>query len=183
MKKLLISTLFALVMIFGVMSNTSTARAASASAQTSAAKAKSKYSSFVKKNRINSYKVVDIDKNGIPELLYFDSKTLKQVVSSYNAKTGKMVTLCSSKTGKICDIYYKVSAHKVVLRFNSTGDNNFYVYQVKGLKAVRTGTYIATRGSNRVWKRTINGKRVSDNVYWNKTDVFGRWSRVQYRYW
>ena len=83
------------------------------------------------------YKIIDIDKNGIPELLvanYFDP-----AVFTYNKKTGKVKRLASGFS--FDRIYYNTKKHMVVVVNHGSGWTWYKFYKVSGLKAKKKDVY------------------------------------------
>lgn len=113
--------------------------AASKSAKYKAAE--KKYLAYINKNRTGygSYEIVDVDSNGIPELLISNKKTWKNELYTYNAKTKKMIKLKSlhmgNRTGGSQLIQYSRSKHTVMLLTGDTKSYTYYIYKVKGTKA------------------------------------------------
>lgn len=173
MKKRMVSLFLLVVLSVGLIAGT----AAPAQAASAATKAKQKYKSYVTKKN-GSYRMascIDIDGNGIPELLYQDWSTTstsgKNYVYTYNKSTKKMIKLASLDSGKGGSSYapyYNKKKHMVALPFFTTGDGKYVFYKVSGTKMTKDSTYYAKRyyaGRTNKWKYTINGKKVSQSAY------------------
>ncbi|MDO5548902.1 MAG: hypothetical protein Q4F79_10500 [Eubacteriales bacterium] len=184
MKKRVVSLFLLVALSVGLIAGT----AAPAQAASAATKAKQKYKSYVtKKNGSFQYaKIIDIDGNGIPELLYNDwsntSTSGKTYVYTYNKSTKKMVKLKSMYFGKGYAPYYNKKKHMVVLTFFTTRDGKYAFYKVSGKKITKDSTYYAKRGATGAWKYTINGKKVSQSTYSKKLNAKMKGYNVAFRW-
>ncbi len=133
-----------------------------------AKQAKKKYDKYIESHDLASSVIVDIDKNGIPELLCFKRSNLKAYAFTYNKKTKKMVKLCSRSSGKGYGSYYSVKKKQVVLCSSNTGGSSWYVYKISGTKAKLVKKCVSTRKGVGSFTYKINSKRVSQKT-WDKT--------------
>ena len=125
----------------------------------------SSYKKYVKGKR-GSYKIVDIDGNGIPELLMHNSSAGINEIRTYNPKTRKNVRAASVGYGKGYNfpIKYSRTCHTVMLCNANTGGTEYCIYRVRGTKATRIVK--AERFNGRFQKGyKVNGKRVSGSTY------------------
>ena len=128
----------------------------------------SSYKKYMRGKR-GSYKIVDVDGNGIPELLMHNSSAGINEVRTYNPKTRKNVRVGSIGYGKGYNlpIKYTRSCHTVMVCNANTGGSEYYIYKIKGTKATRV---VRAERFNGKFKSgyAINGRKVSYSTY-NKT--------------
>ena len=88
----------------------------------------SSYKKYVKGKR-GSYKIVDIDGNGIPELLMHNSSAGINEIRTYNPKTRKNVRAASVGYGKGYNfpIKYSRTCHTVMLCNANTGGTEYCI--------------------------------------------------------
>lgn len=110
-------------------------------------------------------KIVDVDKNGIPELLIKDNDNWKVVAYTYNPSTSKMVKLKSLQFGKGGLLRYNVKNHYLSFVTADTGGYREYMYKLSGskLKKVRTIEWCNGRFEKQGYK--IKKKRISTAKY------------------
>ena len=124
-------------------------------------------------------KQVDLDKNGIKELLVHDGYNYVAVYS-YNKRTNKVVKLARVRPGKGygIPIRYNAKKHIFVLQSASTGGSDSKFYKVSGTKATLKATYKCR--INKSWSNGemttnptwyVTGKRVSSDTYNNKLNA------------
>ena len=138
------------------------------------------YRAFKRKNYPNANtKQVDLDKNGINELLVHDGYNYVAAYS-YNRSTKKVVKLARVRPGKGygMSIRYNAKKHIFVLQSASTGGSDSKFYKVSGTKATLKATY--RYRNNKRWSNgelTTNptwyvmGKKVSSGTYANKLNA------------
>ena len=160
--KRLSCVLLAIVMCMGM-----TVPAMAASSKYNAAVAS--YKRYMR-GKCGSYLIVDIDGNGVPELLFHNTTGWYNEIRSYNTRAKKSVRLKSSGFGKGYNMPMKYSkrCHTVILPSASTGGGREVIYRVRGTKASKICT-VETR-NNKFGKSGyyISGKKVSTSAY-NKT--------------
>lgn len=130
------------------------------------------YKKYIGKNS-GTYRIIDLDSNGIPELVMHNKSNYCNEVFTYNTSTRKMKCLKSIGMGKGYNmrVQYSKGKHQVVLPTASTGGSIIYIYTVKGQKIskVLEAEYINGRferfGSEYRLGYKINGKRVSLSTY------------------
>lgn len=160
-------SLFFLVMVL-VFTNTMPVMAASAK-YTAAAKA---YKKYMSKRSVYGSKIVDVDKNGIPELLMQCNYKGKwyYTLCTYDKRTKKVAVLKKVMAGKDypAAFRYNVSKKQVYFCQESTGGSKEIIVKVKGKKVSTVATYQSKRkypGFSYTYKR--NGKKVSQKT-WSK---------------
>lgn len=140
---------------------------ATVNAASAKSKAKKEYKTFIAHKNCD-YKIVDVDGNGIPELL-MKYRGLN-LVYGYNKKQGKMVQLISSDSGRYQDstasIFYSKKYHKVGISCGYFGGQEIKFYKISGKKAKLKSTYESYRGSY-----TINGSSVSEDTFNSKLNT------------
>ena len=148
------SLIMGIATIFPVQANATVSSDAKAAYQ----KKMNNYSSSTK------YKIIDIDKNGIPELLVADY--MEPTVFTYNKKSGKIKKLMAGFSYDT--IYYSTRKHMAVVINHGSGWTWYKFYKISGLKAKKKAiykyqkVYVQSGGkSKNYWKYTINGKKVS----------------------
>lgn len=152
-----------------ICSNTMPAMAASA-AYTAATKA---YKTYMSKRSVFGSKIVDVDKNGIPELLMQCNYSGKwyYTLCTYNKKTKKVVILKKVEAGKDFPecLQYNVSKKQVYFNQSSTGGAKEIIVKVNGTKISTVSTFQSIRnypGFTYTYK--VNGKKVSYNTWSQK---------------
>lgn len=142
---------------------------ANAFAVSNAEKAKKAYNSWIGSNDFNDTKIIDIDEDGIPELLAWTFGG--SWIYKYNKNNGKVVQLATLNTGSFIGIYYNTNKHTVSLTSHGSGWTYYYFYKIKGMKAKKVGSYKTEKDYEKyeyVFK--INGKKVSSNKFGKKLD-------------
>lgn len=135
-------------------------------------KATKAYESWMKKNCSKPYfyayyDIVDIDQNGIPELLLSNQYTQNRLYT-YDYSKKKMVLLAKSDLGRNFPnekiMMYNTKKKTVEIVFWDTQKTVRKFYQVKGTKLKTIKTY--------EWGGTcrINGKKCSDSAYHKNLD-------------
>lgn len=124
-----------------------------------------KYKNYVKNLWNCKYKIIDVDKNGIPELLIKDNDNYKVIAYTYNSKSNKMVKIKSLSFGKGGMLKYNTKSHCLSFVTADTGGFREYIYKLSGtrLKAVRTITYNNGKFGKQGYK--IKKKKISSAKY------------------
>lgn len=142
-----------------------------------------KYKSYLKKNK-GRYSMVDIDRNGIPELVLHNTTKMRNELFTYSPKLKRTVCLkCQYWVKNKAMPKYSVSSHTVVFPASDTGGHSYFAYRVSGTKAklVLRTEYINGRfvrfGSQYRKGYKVNGKRVSRAVYSAKLASVSRGGR------
>ena len=160
--------------------------------------ASSKYTAAVKayNRHVNRYKgngrIVDLDGNGIPELLYHNQDRGCNEIYTYNAKTKKMQCLTRLGYGKAYayPIKYSTKKHTVLMMQADTGGSRIYVYKIKGLKKTKLlkATYVNGKfarfdpAESRSF--SLNGKKTSEANYNKKLNSYMKYmTELQVRNW
>lgn len=139
------------------------------------------YSVYRRKRGVTNYKLVDIDKNGIKEMLFITSE-YRIGVCSYSKAKKKVVKLASVNMGKYYPyVYYNKGKKQFALSNADTGGARYWVYKVSGAKAKRVKTLKSARQYPSFnYKFYINGKRKSQAAFerayrkilkWKKGDL------------
>ena len=122
------------------------------------------------------YKVIDLDGNGIPELVVYNKSKWANEVYTYNASTGKKKCLKSIGVGKSYSAraQYSKSKHQVAFFTANTGGSTEYGYTIKGQKGTKSleaeylnGRFGRFDPAYRAGYK-INGTRVSYATYQKK---------------
>lgn len=114
------------------------------------------YNSFITANKISSYVMVDIDRDGVNELFVRDNKNYK--ISVYNYTTA-MKELASILFGRAESAYYSVSKHTFVLYMDNTSGKTYELYELSGGVATLKNRYVSERQyPNTTYIYKINGK-------------------------
>lgn len=151
-----------------------------ASAASTSDIAKKQYRSFLSKNNIGGHAIVDIDANGIPELIYFNNSTWKNVVMTYDKSAKKMKVLCSMASGKGYGCYYSYKNRQVALSTGSTGGSTWKIYKISGTRATLSVTYTCKHGGiGSKWVCTKNGKSISSTTFTNAINAYYKWHYVK----
>ena len=128
----------------------------------------SSYRNYMRGKR-GSYRIVDVDGNGIPELLMHNSSAGINEVRTYNPRTRRNVCVGSIGYGKGYNLPIKYSrkCHTVMVCNANTGGNIYYIYKINGTKATRV---VKAERFNGKFQRgyRINGRKVSGTTY-NRT--------------
>lgn len=120
------------------------------------------------------YKIADIDKNGIPELLCHADN--KYILCTYNDKTKKVIVLKNISAAKDNDSFfrYNISKKQVYFSVVTTKTSEDIFVKVNGKKAPIAKRFEikwngGAAGTN-IYTHYVNGKKVSENVYKKKLD-------------
>lgn len=150
------------------LSCTTPAMAASAK-YTKATKAYNSWLKQTKKwpNTPRYYDIVDIDGNGIPELLV--STMVESIVYTYNTKTSKMVKLIRMDKGKLMGtgVTYNTKKKMFSLVIADTGGSRTRYYKLNGTKITKTAAYEYRNARHYPGGPyyLINGKKYSESTY------------------
>lgn len=160
-------SLFFLVLVL-IFSNTMPVMAATKTYKA----AEQAYKKYLKKKSVHGSKIVDVDKNGVPELLTECRVNGRwyYMLCTYNKKTKKVVVLKKVMVGKDFpeSFRYNVSKKQVYFNQSSTGGAKETIVKVKGTKISTVKTFQSIRkypGFSYTYK--VNGKKVSYNT-WKK---------------
>ena len=173
--KRLSCVLLAIVMCMGM-----TVPAMAASSKYNAAVAS--YKRYMR-GKCGSYLIVDIDGNGVPELILHDTRALHNELRTYNSRTKKSVRLGCVKYGKAYNmpVMYSKRCHTVMLPNGNTGGSYEVIYKVKGTKSSKLYKIEGYNNKNRKPGLYINGKKTSYSTY-NK--IYKKYMKNYYRvYW
>ena len=112
------------------------------------------------------YKIVDIDKNGVPELLINDRSKTANEIYTYNTKTRRIVRLGSIMYGKgyRMPIYYSRTSHTAMICNANTGGQTYYLYKINGTRATRLVNGEVYNGKFQSGY-SINGRKVSRTTF------------------
>ncbi|MDO4299270.1 MAG: hypothetical protein Q4C59_12480 [Lachnospiraceae bacterium] len=120
------------------------------------------------------YDIVDLDGNGIPELMAsgYSKEGPYSYVYTYDAKKGKMVRLKKLGLGRIMGsgITYKKSKKMFIIMSSDTARSRIWFYKVKGTKITKAAVYEFRsltqypKGPNYL----INNKKCSQSTYTKK---------------
>lgn len=143
--------------------------AAPAAAGTSAkaAAAKKAYTDYMKKRSVTYYRLTDLDKNGVPELLLCENYGVYKLCT-YNSKTKKVIVRKETfdKWWNPENFRYNLSKNRVLLTGASTGGATFTIVKVQGLniKTIRT---LESRRNYPGFSYTyyVNKKKVSEKTF------------------
>lgn len=130
------------------------------------------YGKYMKGKSVGEKKIVDVDKNGVPELL-MDAKFNKTqcfALCTYNKKTKKVVLLKKVPVGKYYPdcLKYNTSKKQVYFNQSSTGGAKETIVRVKGTKISTVTTFQSLRnypGFTYTYK--VKGKKVGNST-WSK---------------
>lgn len=142
-----------------------------------------KYKAYLKKNK-GWYSMIDIDGNGIPELIIHNRTKMRNELYTYSPSAKRTVCLKYMGWGKDwMKPKYSRTLHTVLFPISDTGGYKWYAYQVSGTKAklVLRTEYINGRharlGSKYKKGYKVNGKRVSKATYSAKMATVAAGSR------
>ncbi len=111
-----------------------------------------------------SYKIVDIDGNGIPELIAHT--WTENSICTYNPRTKRTVCVASIGCGKgyYLPILYSKKTHTVMICSASTGGNTKEIYKISGTRAKLVLRAEAFNGKFESGYK-VNGRKVSRYTY------------------
>lgn len=146
------------------------------SAKEKAAKAKACYETFLRTDNaggipkyvFDTYDIVDINGDKVPELLYASYRTFKVYLFRYDAAKDKVVKVKGRIVGKAApEIYYNKKRHMVYFVMADTAGSSaiMYKYVGKKLKKVYKLTYVNIMHGGPTYK--YNGKKITEKS-WNK---------------
>lgn len=147
------------------------------SVKTKTKKAKACYEIFlntsnaggIPKHYLDTYDIIDVNGDKVPELLYASYGTYKVYIFRYNASKNKIEKVKSCMVGKaLPEIYYNKKKHMVCLVKADTAGSTFITYKFKGnkLKKVDKITYVNILHGGPTYK--CNGKKISEKTWNNK---------------
>ena len=142
----------------------------SVSAKPSKATVTKSYTTYRKKEGITRYKLVDIDNNGIQEMIYY--RRFQCGFCTYDAKKKNVLPLAEVEVGhSIPFAYYSTKKHTVILYTLTTKTSDTFEYLLSG-KKISLQTHLVYDNTERGGaKYYINGKKVSQKKnakWWNK---------------
>ena len=111
------------------------------------------------------YKIIDVDKNGIPELLIKDFDNWEVRAYTYNPTSSKMVKLKTLRYGKGGILEYNTTTHYLGFVTGDTGGYTEYIYKLSGVKLKKVTTIKFCNGKFEKEGYKINKKRVSTKKY------------------
>lgn len=137
-----------------------------AAASAKATAAKKAYTKYMKKYNVSYYRLTDLDKNGIPELLFAETYGT-QYLCTYNYKTKKVVKLKSAydKWMNPENFCYNTSKNRVLLSGVPSHGAELTVVRVKGTKLVTIRTLESRRNNDYTYSYYVNKKKVSEKTY------------------
>lgn len=142
-------------------------------ATSTATAAKKAYKTFLGKRTVSASKVIDIDGNGIPELLMAGNSGggWYYALCTYNKSTKKVVVLKKVGAGKNYPACFMYNTSKKQVYFNqeSTGGANEVIVKVSGTKVTTSATFKSTRNYPKfTYTYKVNGKKVSEKTWTSK---------------
>ena len=150
------------------------------SAKPSASTVKNAYDKYKSKKGISCSLYVDIDKNGIVDMIYTRNGALG--VCSYSSSKKKVVKVKEvAGTGKApSKVYYNTSKHYFGWCTGSTGGGDYYIYKLKGTTA--------TRKIHLKWRNQkgggpynkLNGKTISDAEFDKQKNKIWNYKSIQF---
>ena len=150
------------------------------SAKPSANTVKNAYDKYKSKKGIYRNLYVDIDKNGIVDMIYTGNGALG--VCSYSSSIKKVVKVQEvAGTGKApSKVYYNTSKHYFGWCSGSTGGGDYYIYKLKGTTA--------TRKIHLKWRNQkgggpynkLNGKTISDAEFDKQKNKIWNYKSIQF---
>ena len=150
------------------------------SAKPSANTVKNAYDKYKSKKGISRSLYVDIDKNGIVDMIYTRNGALG--VCSYSSSIKKVVKVQEvAGTGKApSKVYYNTSKHYFGWCSGSTGGGDYYIYKLKGTTA--------TRKIHLKWRNQkgggpynkLNGKPISDAEFDKQKNKIWNYKSIQF---
>ena len=141
--------------------------------------AKRAYAKYREKHSVQNYKLVDVDKNGGPEM-FFLASDYSYGVCGYNKAKKKVVKFKAVNLGKFYPyVYYSKSKHKFALTNSDTGGSRYWVYKVKGKKAALVQTLKSERQyPSYDYYYYINGKKTSSAAFEKAYRSIWKWKKV-----
>ena len=119
------------------------------------------YRSYCAQNKYKAVKQLDIDGNGIRDLVYQNHANYG--VCTYDSKTKKVIKLASADMGRSYGqgkLYYRKGYF--FLYHLDTQSYTFYRYRIKGKKITNTKTFHADLRNYRYY---VNGRPVSNRLF------------------
>lgn len=138
------------------------------------------YQTWLRKNTRSgalSYDIIDLDGNGIPELLVSGHESNYTACTSYiftfDIKKNKMVKLKSCVLGKAHgnQVYYNTKSQMFTLSTANTGGSTLWFYKWNGKKITKVATYDYSNSkftNSRTPEYKINGKKYSQSTFSSK---------------
>ena len=124
-----------------------------------------RYKKYINSLYGSTYKIIDVDKNGIPELLIKDFDNWEVRAYTYNPTSSKMVKLKTLRYGKGGILEYNTTTHYLGFVTGDTGGYTEYIYKLSGVKLKKVTTIKFCNGKFEKEGYKINKKRVSIKKY------------------
>ena len=118
------------------------------------------YIRFLKNNYEQKYDVIDIDEDGISELLTLNEGS-SAAMYRYDSKKDKVKELHSYQLGKASTMYYSKEKHQVVFITGDTGGGEFDTYKYVDGELKKIETLIWHNGKFEEEGYTYNGEKIS----------------------
>ena len=118
------------------------------------------YIRFLKDNYEQKYDVIDIDGDGISELLTLNGGS-SAAMYRYDSKKDKVKKLHSYQLGKASTMYYSKEKHQVVFITGDTGGGEFDTYKYADGELKKIETLIWHNGRFEEECYTYNGEKIS----------------------
>ena len=143
---------------------------------------KKAYQTYRIKKGINQYKLVNIDKNGILDMIY--CKDERMGVCSYKASKKKVVLVKRAPmTGKApLTVYYNKSKHYFGWCQGDTGGGKYTIYKMEGTKAKSTISIKWANGKFEPAYQKLNGKNISDTQLNKEIQKIWKYRSVTFKY-
>ena len=152
------------------------------SAKPSKATVKKSYETYRIKKGIYQYKLVDIDKNGILDMIY--CKDERMGVCSYKSSKKKVVLVKRAPmTGKApLTVYYNKSKHYFGWCQADTGGGKYAIYKLKGTRAKSAIMIKWANGRLQPAYHKKNGKSISDEQFNKEVQKIWKYKTVKFEY-
>ena len=150
------------------------------SAKPSANTVKNEYEKYKSKKGIYRSLYVDIDKNGIVDMIYTRNGALG--VCSYSSSKKKVVKVKEvAGTGKApSKVYYNTSKHYFGWCTGSTGGGDYYIYKLKGTTATRKIHLKRRKQKGGGPYNKLNGKTISDAEFDKQKNKIWNYKSIQF---
>jgi len=141
------------------------------------------YEAYKKNQGISDYRLMDIDGDGISEMLFFIEDQATCGVCTY--KDGEVVMLASMELGRTypgsAPVYYQTNLHQFALTGSSTGYVIYCVYELNNGTATEVQTIEKSRQKpGFTYKQFINGTEVTEDAFYNAVNSIWGWPNVDF---
>lgn len=142
----------------------------------------SSYKKYRNDKNISKYRYVDIDQNGVKEMVFATEADDSAICGVCTYKNKKVVCLASIKLGKYYPyVYYSKNRKKFALITSNSASAMCKIYKLTNGKAKLVKTMNYQRQPSRDYKFYINGIESTEEKYHEAENVLDNWKKIDLR--